>query len=145
MVSSAIMLPLLKCISILLCERVYRVEGTQGNVIITNGFHFLNLSAFPCRFGPITVLYTVTDGHGDYDMVLSLTNAASGDEVGRWKGRQRMTDPLMVADVEMVLTRVRLPEPGKYVFDLKCNGEVIASRPFYVNKAKPTNARTTKE
>jgi hypothetical protein len=82
-------------------------------VSITNGFHFLNLSEFPCRFGPITVLYTVTDGHGDYDMALSLTNAASGDEVGRWKGRQRMTDPLMVADVEMVLTRVRLPEPGK--------------------------------
>jgi hypothetical protein len=134
--------PPLKCISILLCEPVYRVAGTPGNVIITNGFHLLNLSAFPCRFGPITVLYTVSDGHGDYDMALTLTQAATGNEVGQWKGRQKLTDPLIVADVEMILTRVRLPEPGKYLFDLKCNGEVIASRPFYVNLAKPRNART---
>lgn len=130
------MVPPLKCISLLLCERVYRIEGTPGHVIITNGFHFLTMPAFPCKCGPITVLYTVTDGHGDYEMELSLTHAISGREVGRWKGRQRMTDPLVVADVEMLLNGVPLPEPGKYLFDLKCNGELIASRPFYVNVAK---------
>lgn len=130
------MLPPLKCISILLCERVYRIEGTPGNIIIVNGFHFISLPRFPCKFGPVTVLYTVTDGHGEYDMTLSLTHAASGREMGQWTGRQRMTDPLVVADVEMLLTGVSLPEPGKYLFDLKCNGELIASRPFYVNAAK---------
>lgn len=130
------MLPLLKCISILLCERVYRIQGTPGNVIITNGFHFLAMPAFPCKCGPMTVLFTLTEGHGDYEMILSLTHAGSGHEIGHWKSRQRLTDPLAVADVEVRLKGVSLPEPGKYLFDLKCNGEPIASRPFFANLAK---------
>ena len=135
----------LKCISILLCERVYRIAGTPGNIIIVNGFHFLTMPRFPCKFGPMTVLYTVSDGHGEYDMALSLTHAASGRELGQWKSRERLAEPLVVADVTVVLNGVPLPEPGKYLFDLKCNGDLIASRPFFVNAAKMTRASLTDE
>ena len=128
--------PLLKCISIILCERVYRIEGTPGNLMIINGFHSLSLPRFPCLF-PITVLYTVTDGHGTYDMVLSLIHAASGREVKHWDDKYRVTDPLTVSDVQLILRETPLPQPGKYIFDLKCNGETIASRPFYVTARKP--------
>jgi len=126
------MLPPLKCISILLCERVYRIAGTPGHVIIINAFHHLTMSKFPCKCGSMTVLYTVTDGHGEYAMTLSLSYAESGHEVGQWTVRQRMDNPLVVADVQLILNDVSLPAPGKYLFDLKCEGEPIASRPFYV-------------
>jgi len=118
------------------CPLRYRIAGTPGNIIIVNGFHFLTLPKFPCKFGPMTLLYTVSDRHGKYDMVLSLTHAASGRELGQWKNRKRIAKSLVVADVMVVLNRVPLPEPGTYLFDLKCNGDLIASRPFFVNAAK---------
>ncbi|HVT90662.1 MAG TPA: hypothetical protein VHD56_17535 [Tepidisphaeraceae bacterium] len=129
--------PPLKCISIILCERVYRIEGTPGNLMIVNAFHALSIPKFPCMFGTITVLYTVTEGHGTYDMVLSLVDARTGREVKNWKDKYRVTDPLTVGDVQMILHDVPLPEPGKYLFELKCNDDLISSRPFYVNVAKP--------
>lgn len=130
------MLPPLKCISIILCQSVFHIERTPGHIIITRGFHVIELPHYPFRFGPITVLNTVTDGHGEYDLSTSLTHAPTMNEIGRWNIRQRITDPLLVIDVELVINRVNLPAPGKYIFDLKCNGEMIASRPFYANIAK---------
>jgi hypothetical protein len=122
----------LKCIGIILCEAAYRVHG-RSNLIIVNTFHALSVPICPCRFPKITVLYTVTDGHGSYDMTLAVVEARTGAEVMTYKDRYTVDDPLTLGDVQLVLRDVPLPEAGKYWMELRCDGELIAQRPFYVD------------
>lgn len=125
----------MRCISIVCCEAAYQVNG-GNNFIIVNTFHGLGVPSCPCHFPKVTILYSVTDGHGKYDMTLSMALARTGDEVLRCTNQQTVTDPLEVVDVLIILHEVPLPEPGKYWIELRCNGELISQRPFYVT-ARP--------
>jgi hypothetical protein len=125
-------IPPLKCLGIILCEAAYRVQNS-GNMIIVNTFHALGVQACPCRFPKITVLYTVTDGRGDYEIALAVVLARTGDDVIVYNDRYTATNPLAIGDVQMVLNNVPIPEPGKYWMELRCNGELIGQRPFYVD------------
>lgn len=125
----------LKCIGIILCEAAYRVAG-RSNLIIVNTFHTLGVPACPCRFPKITALYTVTDGHGTYEVTLAVVNARTGQDVATYSDRYTVNDPLAIGDVQMILHNVPLPEFGKYWMDLRCNGELIAQRRFYVEGTK---------
>lgn len=122
----------MKCIGIVLAEAVYRVAG-RSNLIIVNTFHTLSVPACPCRFPKITVLYTVTEGRGTYNLELAVVNARTGQDVFTAKDQHIVTDPLSIGDVQAVLMGVPLPEPGKYWMELRCDGELIGQRPFYVN------------
>ena len=66
------------------------------------------------------------DGHGTYNLTLSLIHAAAGNEVRRWPQQHTHADPLMVGDVIMVPHGVPFPEPGKYGFELRCDGESMS-------------------
>lgn len=124
----------LQCISIVLCESVYRVAD-RSNLIIVNTFHTLGVRACPCRFPKITVLYTVTGGHGTYETTLAIVNARSGQDVACYADRYTVRSPLTINDVHLILNGVPFPEAGKYWIELRCNGELIGQRPFYVEVA----------
>jgi hypothetical protein len=125
----------LKCIGIILCEAAYQIAG-RSNLIIVNTFHALSVPGCPCRFPKITVLYTVTDGHGTYDIELAVVHARTGRDVLTAKDQYTVADPLSIGDVQIVLHGVPLPEPGKYWIELRCNGELVGQRPFYVDVAR---------
>ena len=125
-------LPPLKCIGIILCEAVYRVHA-RSNLIIVNTFHTLGVPKCPCRFPKITALYTLTGGHGTYNTELAIVHAASEQEVLRAKDPFESRNPLAITDVQIVLYDVPFKEPGKYWMEVRCDGEVIGQRPFYVD------------
>lgn len=125
----------LKCIGIILCDNAYRIAGTL-NLVVVNTFHKLGVPGCPCRFPRITVLYTVTEGHGTYDLELAVVNARTGQDVATYRDSYTVNDPLAIGDVQMILHNVPLPEPGKYWIELRCNGELVGQRPFYVDVIK---------
>ena len=53
------------------------------------------------------------------------------------KDRYNVSNPLAIGDVQTILCDVPLPEPGRYWIELRCNGELIGQRPFYVSLLKP--------
>ena len=126
----------LKCIGIVLCEAVYRVHQ-RSNLIIVNTFHTLGVPSCPCRFPKITVLYTVTDGHGSYEITLAVVHARTGNDVMCIHDQYVVNDPLSIGDVQIEMRDVPLPEAGKYWIELRCNREIIGQRPFYVDTPKP--------
>lgn len=125
-----------KCISIVLCESIYPV-GTSGNLIVVNTFHELTSSGFPTRFPKITVLYTVTNGHGTYDLEIAIVNAATGEAAITVSRPTVLNNPLMIMDIYGVLHQVPLPEPGKYWLEVRCDGALIGQRPFNVVLCPP--------
>ncbi len=125
----------LTCIAIILCEAVYKVEA-RSNLIIINTFHALGVSQFPCRFPKITVLYTVTNGRGRYDVRLCVVHAGSGETILEVPDVIQLDSPLIIADTQATLRDVPLPAAGKYWVEIRANDELIGQRPFYVNQIR---------
>jgi hypothetical protein len=122
----------LTCIAIILCEDAYKVEG-RSNLIIVNTFHTLGVPKCPCRFPKITVLYTVNNGRGKYEVRLCIVHAGSGETILEAPDVIQMDSPLTIGDTQAVLRDVPLPAPGKCWAEIRANGELIGQRPFYVN------------
>jgi hypothetical protein len=127
----------LKCLGIVLSDSAYRIAN-QTNLIIVNTFNTLRVPSCPCRFPRITVLYSVTDGHGAYEMELGIVRAETGKDVMTAKDRYAVSNPLSIGDVHVIFRNVPLPERGKYWVEVRCNGELIGQRPFFVDIAKPS-------
>jgi hypothetical protein len=125
-----------KCISIVLCEAAYSVANTS-NMIIVNTFHALSSSNYPCPFPKITVLYTVTDGHGSYDLSVSIVNASTGQTTLEVRQPCVLDNPLTILDAQVIMHQVLLPSPGKYWVEIRCDGELIGQRPFYAGATAP--------
>lgn len=123
--------PPLKCISLILCDEVNRIHGTM-NFIIHRTFHVLYTSAFPFRFPRITVFCTLTGGHGTYDMEVAVVNARAQMDLMVARHRLTAKDPLGMADMCTVLRDIPIPEAGKYWVELRCDGELVGQRPFFV-------------
>jgi hypothetical protein len=120
-----------KCIFIIVCEHVYRDEATK-NLIIVGTFNRIKAKTFPCVHHKMTVLFTLTDRNGQYDMALVVEHAETSKTIAELKGPLTMNDPLAICDFNVVLQGLRFPEDGKYWICLKIDGEIICQRPINV-------------
>jgi hypothetical protein len=102
------------------------------STIIVNAFHALGVPHVPCRFPKISVLVTLTNGHGHNSLKLSVVHAATGQTVYETATEVTLADPLVILDSKAVLYDVLLPAGGKYYLEQRANGELIGQRPFFV-------------
>jgi hypothetical protein len=124
----------LTCISIIICDDIYRDEKTKKLVIIGT-FNTLNASAFPCKHPHMRVLFTITNGKGDYDLKLSIEHEKSGQRLVELGGPFHVDDPLAIVDVDAEVAELVFEKPGKYWVALSADGEIIQQRPFVVQSA----------
>jgi hypothetical protein len=119
------------CISILICDDVYRDEITK-KLVVVGTFNRINAESFPCKHGRVVVLFSITDGQGEYELSLSIEHERSGVEVARIRGPITIHDPLAIHDINVTLDKLQFVEPGKYWVMVKVDGEIIQQRPFFV-------------
>ena len=127
----------LSCISIILCDDVYRDERTK-KLVIVGTFNTINVLQTPAMHPQLCVLFSLTNGNGDYDLTLAIEHERTGREILSMQGPLRLESPLAIADVDVRLNGLELPETGKYWVTLRCDGEVVQQRPFTVAMAEST-------
>ena len=71
--------------------------------------------------------------YGSAPQPQNVTAAANGEDVMTARDRYTVRDPLSIGDVQIVLRGIPFPVAGKYWIELRCNGELIGQRPFYVD------------
>lgn len=130
----------LTCISMILCESAHRIDRT-GNLILVNVFNVLRLSAFPAHQPRLALLFSLTGGHGKYNLRIAINSATNNVAVIDSTQQIVMKDPLAVVDVIAEMEGVRIPQPGKFWLELHANGELIAQRPFIVAPSAPPRPR----
>jgi hypothetical protein len=119
------------CISIVICDEVYRDE-TSKKLILVGTFSAITASAVPCTHGRMSVLFTLTNGKGEYALSLSVEHEQSGQEVFSVAGPLKMDDPLAIVDMNLQIEKLVFPKAGKYWIVLKADGEVLQQRPIWV-------------
>ena len=119
------------CVSIIVCDDVYRDEATK-KLVIVGTFNFLHTPGFPCRHPGMTVLFTVTNAVGKYDLSLCVEHEQTGQKVMEISGPFEVGNPLAISDINMRLENLVFNEEGKYWVVLSADGEIIGQRPFVV-------------
>ena len=129
----------LECISIIVCDEIYRDESTK-KLIIVGTFNTIHAVTFPCRHNKMNVLFSVTSGRGDYDVSLTVEHGATGSPIAEIRGPMHFDNPLQIADVNVEFHGLEFPEPGKYWVTLKVEGEILRQRPILIERLRLPSA-----
>jgi len=121
----------LTCISVVVCDEVYRDERTK-KLIAVGLFNNIVAGSVPCKHQRITVLFSLTNGRGDYNLRLAIEHEGTGSKVAEITGPFKAKDPLTIADMHVVLDGTVFPEKGKYWVTVSADGEILQQRPFWV-------------
>lgn len=128
----------LTCVSILICDDIYRDERTK-KLVIVGTFNAVNALSLPCVQPRMRVLLSLTNGRGAYDLSVSVEHEKTGVEILEMKGPLRVDNPLQITDLDIGVVNLRLPEAGKYWVVVKAEGRILQQRPFFVHVAgQPT-------
>lgn len=125
----------LSCISIIICDDIYRDERTK-KLLIVGTFNGIAGRELPVRHPRMCVLFSLTNGNGTYDLGLAIEHEATGDEVMRVNGPFEVKDPLAVYDIHVEMRGLSFPHAGKYWVTLRSGEAILQQRPFTV-KVQP--------
>jgi len=120
-----------ECLSVIICDQVFRDERTHKQIIVGT-FNEILAPQFPALHPRMTVLFTLTNGKGEYQLGLAVENARTGVPIAKIEGPLSLNDPLQIADFHVEVVNLNLPEPGKYWVCVIINGQTIKQRPFNV-------------
>lgn len=130
-----------ECLSIIICDDVYRDETTK-KLIIVGAFNTVRAPSFPCKHPRMVVLFTLTNARGEYDLSLRVEHERTGHGVIDISGPFKLQDPLAIVDINVELRDLVFPETGKYWVVLMADKEIICQRPFSVELWNETQTDT---
>jgi hypothetical protein len=121
----------LTCVSIIVCDDVFRDEWTK-KLVVVGTFNQITAKEFPCLHRQLHVLFTLTNGRGEYDLSLSIEHERTGKVVAEIRGPLVQESPLAMNDVNVQLGNLLFEEEGKYWVVLKADNAIIGQRPIVV-------------
>ena len=126
------------CISIIVCDEIYRLEG--GKLLLVGTFNAIAVRKLPAEVPRLAVLYTLTSGRGDVPVTLRIT-PADEDHPPAFEATEsaRFADPLEVHEAAAYIRGFQLNTAGKYWVELRAGGQILAQRPLFVNLVPPAD------
>ncbi len=114
-----------KCKAILLCESIWREEGTR-KVSLMGLINSQTLASFPGRTKPMRLFLHLVDGIGEYDTSVEFHDLAEDRIIARGKGRPiRFHSRLDPVQEFFVLPPLLIPHAGKYDVVVFANGQEV--------------------
>lgn len=121
-----------KVLAMVLADAILHDMAT-GKFIIQGTFSIIIASTFPWTHPVIAVYAAITNGHGKTPIKLRLADVDdSRDPVYENEAVVDFADPIVVAEMVMVLRNVVFPEPGEYCLQLYGAGTPLMERRLQV-------------
>ncbi len=118
-----------ECLSIIICDDVYRDEATKKMVLVGT-FNAIGAVEFPAKHPRMHVLFTMTNGHGTFDMAIRVEHARTSQVLAELSGPCSFEAPDKISDFNIVLKGLEFPEAGKYWVGVWINETLIKQRPI---------------
>ncbi len=126
------MVPTPLSIGLTLCQSIIIEEGTR-NLTLVGSFYDFEASEFPFTPAPFRAIASLVGGNGEGELVLTITQLRTDDEVFAIHRRISFVDRFDEVCVMSRLTNCEFPEPGAYMMTLLVDGEWVAQRRFEVS------------
>ncbi|MCW5768458.1 MAG: hypothetical protein KIT19_07225 [Phycisphaeraceae bacterium] len=123
----------LTCVSILVCDDIYRDEMTKKMVIVGTFNHVFSRT-MPASLPKSCILISLTNGNGDYDLSVVIEHEKSGNEIFRVGGPMTVKSPLDIVDLDIRLHDLKLPDVGKYWVQVREGARILGQRPLIVQE-----------
>ncbi|HUT34311.1 MAG TPA: hypothetical protein VNE39_12570 [Planctomycetota bacterium] len=114
-------------LALVLCDQIIRDEQSHKPYLL-GVFSVIYAGKFPALHRNSAMYLAITNGRGKYQTQLRLVFAETEEELMVAEGQIDFRDPLQVFEVSFQLPPLPLPTPGKYRFDLLCDGMLCGSR-----------------
>ena len=117
--------------SLFLCDQVVFEQRTNKPTLV-GVFTGVACSAFPSVPQNLDVFASLTNGHGDVVLDLQVIRLATDEQINGQSIEVTFPDPLTVFNLRFRFRQLSFPEPGDYLFQLSCDGDVICHRRIHV-------------
>jgi hypothetical protein len=112
----------------LLCDYVIR-DGETNNKSLIGIFNRIVAPRYPVRHDRLHAFVALTDGRGEYAARMQI-RGPKGEVIFGSDGKIFLADPLAVAEINFLVRGLVIPEPGRYVVEFICEGELLVDRVF---------------
>jgi hypothetical protein len=102
------------------------VEESTRNITLVNAFQRLSFTEFPSPPYPFAVYAVLTDGLGDMELRLAVSETDTLDEIYGRSSSIRMADPLRQQRMWWRIRSCSFPEPGRYQISLLADKQMLA-------------------
>lgn len=116
------MFPTPLSIGLTICRSVIIEEGTRDLTIVGSFFGFLG-TEFPFTPAPFRVISSLVGGHGEGELVLTITQLRTDDELFAIHRGISFVDRFTEVCVMFRFSNCEFPEPGAYMMTLLMDGE----------------------
>lgn len=131
------MIPCPRAQGLTLCDYVIREEGT-GKMSFIGAFTRIATKGFPSVPRPFYVFATLTDGLGEGNLELTITQLSSDEEIFALQRPIRFPQRFVDLQVLLRLNHCSFPEEGMYLFTLSVDNEAITQRRVRVYSVEGT-------
>ena len=118
-------------LAMLLCDSVIEDKGS-GKKSLIGLFNSISAAKAPCTHGPLDVFLSLTEGNGEYEVVLRLVRSDTEAVIIELPGKIKFLNPQGVLEIHYHIGSVTVPEFGDYRFDFYCGQNLVISRRFRV-------------
>jgi hypothetical protein len=114
-------------VGLVLCERISFAPDT-GRVSLVDVFQSLRFAEYPTPAQRFTVFSALYDGVGEGTLELAVTRVATEEAIYFYRRWITLPGRLLLANLEIKVTRCAFPAPGRYVFDLRFDKQDLTRR-----------------
>ncbi len=116
-----------KAFALTLCEGL-EVDPATGRVSLDGIFNFLRFPAYPTPAQQFTVFSVLHDGLGAGIMSLKILQVGTDRKIYQFQKWAAFSMRLQMVNLEIKVNRCIFPEPGRYLFALDFERQIIAQR-----------------
>ena len=119
----------------LVCDQIIH-DVQSGKKSVIGIFQDVRAERFPAVHPTLWIYANLTNGHGSYQFEIRLLDAKNRILGSGAPPKIDIPSPLQTIEFAAKLRNVQLPEPGTYVFELRANDEVVATKSVKVVEIK---------
>lgn len=123
--------------SMVLCDSIVRDEITKKLYLLGT---FTNLwvpkpdTIYP---RPIAIYLAISDAQGEYDLTLKIRHTDTREIWHDHTFKVNIANPLVTAEVNVMIGGIKMRQAGKIDFELYANGELLGMRQVMVSLSPP--------
>jgi hypothetical protein len=114
-------------ISLVLCERMH-VDPQAGQMSLVGVFNSLRFQSFPAPMRRLTVYTALHGGDGQGTMKLTIFRADTEEEIYKGENWRGFAVPDLTTMYEGIVRDCLFPVPGRYIIELRFDGEIVTQR-----------------
>jgi len=116
-------------LALLVCDSIIVDEISKKKTLV-GVFTNINSTKFPCVHQSMALYISLTNAEGNHALIIRLKQIETEALIGELQVNATFFDKTKVTDFGFNVPPIKLPDPGRYEFQLWDNGDLLGTQEF---------------